>query len=210
MARTADHAARRREMTDAVRSLLAEDGFEAVTVAHVARRSGVSVGLVQHYFPSKDELLLTAYRTTLADVAARVAGIVADGEARAQPIRLILGRALREHLPLDRTRRTDHAVRLALLVRGTTGAPARELAADYLRSLRTQVEQATVNGRECGEVDRDTDPEAAGQELVALITGMADQLFVDDSQALADAGLGALDAAVRRVFANTCRHYQSI
>ena len=207
MPRTADHEARHRQLTDAVRHLVSQDGFEAVTVAGVARQAGVSVGLVQHYFPSKDELLVSTYRATLSAVDARVQSDIASGEAARWPIRQIMTTALAQFLPLDQARHTDHAVRLALLVRSTTGPLARDLAAEHHAALRERVAVAVDNGTRCGEVSPDVPADLVAHELVGLVTGLGDQLYVAEED-LAPAAQATLAAAVRRTFAHPCRHHR--
>lgn len=69
---------RRRQLIEATIDSLAEIGFNASTLAQIARRAGVSPGLVAHYFGDKDGLLeatlrflsLRLYRGTAARLAA--------------------------------------------------------------------------------------------------------------------------------------------
>lgn len=46
-----------RRLLDAVTALLVEEGFEGVSVRKVAARAGVSIGAVQHHFPTRDAML---------------------------------------------------------------------------------------------------------------------------------------------------------
>lgn len=48
------------KLLDAVTAILVEDGFEGVSVRKVATRAGVSIGAVQHHFPTKDVMLTAA------------------------------------------------------------------------------------------------------------------------------------------------------
>ncbi|ERG69192.1 TetR/AcrR family transcriptional regulator [Segniliparus rugosus] len=48
------------QIVAAMVALLAGGGFEAVSVRHVAARAGVSIGSVQHHFPTKDLMLEAA------------------------------------------------------------------------------------------------------------------------------------------------------
>lgn len=41
-------------------AFIAEEGFEAITVRAVAVRANVTVGTVQHYFPTKEDMLFAA------------------------------------------------------------------------------------------------------------------------------------------------------
>lgn len=60
--RRAPEDVRRRQLIDATIDSLAEIGFNASTLAQIARRAGVSPGLVAHYFGDKDGLLEATLR----------------------------------------------------------------------------------------------------------------------------------------------------
>lgn len=53
--------------------LIAERGYEATTLRDVAKRAGVSVGLLYRYFPSKRAVVLSLYDELSAEYAARAA-----------------------------------------------------------------------------------------------------------------------------------------
>ena len=69
---------RRSDLIDAAIRCLAEGGMAAFKMERVAAEAGVSLGLVSHYFTSKDELLTEMYRRALYDDVNRM---VEDGEA---------------------------------------------------------------------------------------------------------------------------------
>ncbi|GAB3931048.1 hypothetical protein GCM10029976_034140 [Kribbella albertanoniae] len=56
----AAHDERRSAIVEAVFALVDAGGVDQVTVRRVADRAGVSIGRVQHYFPTKDDLLRAA------------------------------------------------------------------------------------------------------------------------------------------------------
>ncbi len=56
---------RRSDLIDAAIRCLAEGGMAAFKMERVAAEAGVSLGLVSHYFTSKDELLTEMYRRAL-------------------------------------------------------------------------------------------------------------------------------------------------
>ena len=49
---------RRARIVEAARKLLAEEGYDRVTMKQVAREAGVAQGLIHYYFSGKDEILL--------------------------------------------------------------------------------------------------------------------------------------------------------
>jgi betaine-aldehyde dehydrogenase len=64
--------ARRLQLIEVTVDSLAEVGFVGTTLAEIARRAGVSAGLVAHYFDDKDGLLEAAFRSLARKLAARV------------------------------------------------------------------------------------------------------------------------------------------
>ncbi len=58
-------ADRRARIVAAARRLLAEEGYDRVTMKQVAREAGVAQGLIHYYFSGKDDLLLAVLRETL-------------------------------------------------------------------------------------------------------------------------------------------------
>lgn len=57
MPKKVDHEQRRELLARAVWGLIAEEGLSAVSLRSVAGRAGVSMGMVQHYFSTKDDML---------------------------------------------------------------------------------------------------------------------------------------------------------
>lgn len=59
---------RRKQLVEAAIASIHEDGIANATVARIARRAGVSSGIIHHYFSNKDDLLFEAMRSLLADL----------------------------------------------------------------------------------------------------------------------------------------------
>jgi betaine-aldehyde dehydrogenase len=64
--------ARRAQLIEVTIDSLADVGYVGTTLAQIARRAGVSPGLVAHYFGDKDGLLEAAFRTLARGLAARM------------------------------------------------------------------------------------------------------------------------------------------
>lgn len=120
MPRLVDHQVRRREITTAVRNVMARGGLDAATFQSVAAEAGISVRLVQYYFGTKREFLLATHRAVLDDAAIRfgkrVAALGEDAAPR-DSLRIILT----ELLPLDDARRQDTIVLDAFYAAALTG-----------------------------------------------------------------------------------------
>ena len=63
---------RRAQLVDCAVDALAEVGYQQSTVAEVARRAGVSKGVVTYYFPARDELVWAVVATVFSSVAEQV------------------------------------------------------------------------------------------------------------------------------------------
>jgi TetR/AcrR family transcriptional repressor of bet genes len=58
---------RRRQLIEATIASIHEDGFQDATVARISRRAGLSVGMVNHYFDGKGELLEATMQSLAAE-----------------------------------------------------------------------------------------------------------------------------------------------
>lgn len=77
--RTATKEARRSQLIDATIDVLAEKGFSSLTVSDVASKAGLSHGIVNFHFTSKDELL----RETITQMEAQYCSLMEQALARA-------------------------------------------------------------------------------------------------------------------------------
>ena len=69
-----DKQTRRGDLLAAAKLLFAERGFNATTIADVARKAGVSYGVVYWYFDSKDDLFHALMEAEEEALRARIAG----------------------------------------------------------------------------------------------------------------------------------------
>ena len=61
MPKIVDHEARRSAISTAAAGLIAARGMEAATIREIARVSGYSKGVVEHYFVDKEEAVAPPY-----------------------------------------------------------------------------------------------------------------------------------------------------
>lgn len=54
---------RRQQIIEAAKRCLAKGGVAAFTVSEIAKEAEISHGLINHYFPAKDQLMAEAYRS---------------------------------------------------------------------------------------------------------------------------------------------------
>lgn len=191
MPKRVDHAERRKLIADALMRVAAEHGLEAVSLRHVAAEAGVSAGMVQHYFRTRDEMMVFALSVVHERSEARVTrALAALGEQPAP--RTLLRTMLVELLPLDEARRADGRVALAFLaytaVRPTVAAALHQETAGLLAFIAGQI-GAVQAGR---PVDRRVDPDRAAVGLLAVLEGLG--IYLLGGHYPAETALAALDA----------------
>lgn len=103
-----DHEQRRGEVLQATWRLIARDGVDLVTLRSIAEETGWSTGVLQHYFASKRDIVISAHQLAYERVAARIAQR-SDGRTAAEIIRI----ALEEALPLDDERLLEARVEVS-------------------------------------------------------------------------------------------------
>ena len=127
MPRKIDHDARRRVLAEALWRVMVTSGLEAVSLRQVAAAAGVSMGMVQHYFSDKEEMVLFALRSMTEHVSARMGAALAA--VPDEPLRRVRA-VLVETLPLDDERRVEAQVAATFLAH----APVDPRIAEYLKA----------------------------------------------------------------------------
>ncbi len=140
------------------RALISDQGLDAVTVARTAAAAGMSVGLVQHYFRTKDDMLLHTFQEVGAALRERAEQRIRDGIEHRRPVADVLAQAMTELLPLDEGRRTEFRVSRAFAGRALDVPALAEIDAETTRRVRADIATAVRNGKECGEVETGLDP----------------------------------------------------
>lgn len=197
MPKRVDPGERRTLIADALLRVAAGRGLEAVSLRHVAAEAGVSAGMVQHYFRTKDEMMSFALAVVAERMETRInASVAALGESPGP--RDLLRAVLVELLPLDEPRRAEGRVALAFLAyaaaRPQVAAALREDTARMRRFLAGQVRAA----RDEGTVPEGTDPDRTATALLALADGLG--VHVLGEHYTPRTALAALDAHLGTLF----------
>ncbi len=220
MPRVADHDERRRTIAAAFQQLVADEGLRRTSFVRVAAEAGVSVGLIQHYFANRDELLLFAYQEGLRLIFERVEARIQAGEAAGRPISSMVLDGLGELLPLDEKRTVEYRVQQSLRTEALNDEALAQVAQQAVATLHGRVTTAIENGKECGEVEAGVDADRSATMILATADGLAAAFALADPRARADhpasPGLTDLpaplaDAVLRPVldlvFTGRCRHF---
>jgi TetR/AcrR family transcriptional repressor of bet genes len=157
---------RKAVVLDTAEQLLAVHGFDALRLRDVAKAAGVSIGLIQHYFTTRDELLRETMRTA-SQRRARQWTPLANGHERA-PEKLT---ALLEGALNDRHR--------CVVWLETCAAASRhpELVPDVQRTQEAW-RAAMRAAIQAGVADKDFKPTIPAEDIVALLVSLIDGLML--------------------------------
>lgn len=117
-------------LTDVLLDITAQHGLEAVSVRQVATAAGVSIGTVQHHFPTKDAMLTAAFTEVVRRIRERVANVELGPDVQRN-----LTTVLRELLPLDERRATEVRIQVAFAARAATAPTLAGLQAGILAEV---------------------------------------------------------------------------
>lgn len=131
----------RQAIAEAARRLFAERGFEAVTVAEVAREADVSEGTVFNYFPTKEDLFYREMEVFEAELLDAVRNRAAGDSIPVAFQRFVLERSSR----LASEEVADVIADAARIVGGSPALKAREreIVAHYTDSLAKLIAEET-------------------------------------------------------------------
>jgi AcrR family transcriptional regulator len=200
-----DHEERRRQIADALLRTAATRGLHATGMREVAAEAGVSLRLVQYYFGTKEELLLSAMQYLAVRFSERAVARFKEASGSAGPARPrdVIAAILAEGLPADDERRTftilytayfalsltDPALAIAPLVRNS--AAVIDVVAAQLRVAKA-----------AGETPAHVDPDLEAVSLLAMSAGLGTSVLAGQSspgqaQAVIDYHLNRLFPASR-------------
>ncbi|MEO3810189.1 TetR/AcrR family transcriptional regulator [Sphaerisporangium sp. B11E5] len=173
MPKQVDHDERRRRISLALWRIAAARGLESVSMREVAAEAGMSIGLVQHYFAAKDDMLAFTARHLRERIEERVRQSVAALPRAAGP-RHTLRAVLTALLPLDPGSRDETLVGVALFIRALNDPGT---AALYRHGRAGLTSAVTRLLRAAGHV-APAEAELTAETLLALTDGLASDLLL--------------------------------
>lgn len=197
MVRRLNPDTRRRSIAEAVLAIAARDGLDAATVRDVAAEAGVSAGMVQHHFRSRDEMLQFACEYMLERTRAQTGDLImAIPEPRSA--RAILQAALEEMMPLDETRRTGIRIWMAFLARAVVRPDLEAFMRDMHISTHHFFADTLKQARIQGDVGPHVDVEREAIALFSLADGLVSHVLLDHYTG--DEALRAINDQLDRLF----------
>lgn len=151
-------------ITEAILTIVADRGLDRATVREVAGVAGVSIGTVQHHFPTKDAMLAGAFTDVVRQVRARLDNVELGDDVRRNVLMV-----LEEILPLDSRRRREGRVQLAFATRAIHEPALAETQRTVLGELHDALSNSFASIGQCGpEQSR-----LAAHAALALADGLA-------------------------------------
>lgn len=176
MPKQVDHAQRRAELAEALWTIAERDGLDAATVRHVAAEAGVSVGKVQHYFASKDEMLLFALNWVGEEFAGQVVAKISALDEPRDP-RDVVWIILSERLPLQPRSRVYVQALITWLGRSIANPELARYILEGTQRLRDYLAEQLRHAQQTGQVSDKVDPSRTADGLLAFIDGLSSHLL---------------------------------
>jgi len=160
---------RRAQILAAAMTCFARQGYHATSMDDVVRESGLSVGAIYSYFPSKEELFLALSEDraeqTLAYMSQLFARPGSMPEKSREAVDYFFSRLSDELVPLMR-------VNLEFLSEALKSEPIRQRQERRVASIRRFFQSLLSDAQQRGEVRADVDVEAAAELMMALGEGI--------------------------------------
>ena len=170
-----------------------KDGWDGVSLRKVAAEAGVSMGMVQHYFTTKDEMLRFAIEMMAEDTRQRIRRRIAELSEPPTP-RLLVETVLTEMIPYPGRRATEaEAAKVWIrrfLLRPESQAALSQGAADLRAALTAQILLARPGEQADAERDADT--------LIALLDGLIYNIVI--GQQTAESATAILTTQIDHIF----------
>ena len=165
MPRIADPEQRRAEVVDAAFRLLAREGVESLSMRRVAKEAGCTIGLLNHWFASKDHLMDAALGRAASAAIERCRTILQNPDRT-------LEKLVSEFLPLDGTRTDELRVWLAFWALSIGRPELKDLHRKRAHGIRQQLK---------GEIRKMAAPSLTlfVDVLMALLDGITVNALVD-------------------------------
>jgi AcrR family transcriptional regulator len=169
-------AARRKQIVDAGRHCVADQGFHKTTMSDVIRESGLSAGAVYGYFRSKDEILAAIADDALGNVDEIFGKLLADPGL--SPVAAL--QATLEYVVqiADQPGGDVTKVGLQAWAEALRDEAIMDIASSKYAMLRKHFADIARRGQQNGTIDADADPEQVAQAMFGLVPGFILQRLI--------------------------------
>jgi len=172
-----DREARRQGYAEDVWRIAERDGAERVSMRAIAAEEGTSVGMLQHHFADKDEILALAIRSRILSKQTRLERAIRRLGASPDPAR-VLAVALHHQLPLTPVLQQEAWLLQRWLASEARSPLKEEIRLDSERVLSEVIGGALNTAQGQGQLDEQADPGVLTDTLLALRDGLMQRLVL--------------------------------
>lgn len=168
MPRLVDHEERRVSIIETTWRIIATRGIENATMRDIATECGyATAGIISHYFPNKNALLLAAYELICQRTNERISQALAGRKGLEALLALCL-----EIVPAEELTRTEARVAVAFWQRAQTDEQLRRVGSAALAEWSAQIMRCLSEAKNLGEVAVDLAAETSSSELLNVMMGL--------------------------------------
>nr|WP_281388670.1 TetR/AcrR family transcriptional regulator [Litorivivens lipolytica] len=156
--------------------MIAEKGLEALTTRALAKELGCSIGVLSHYFNSKEEIVMAAFKWADQRIDQRMQNAIAELDEISLDYFIPM---ITAGLPLDEASDREWRVRFNLyhycLTKGGKGLKEQ---IEKISQFRVLMDEFIRTLQKKGEVRRDIDPELITKMAFDMVMGAAQNLLM--------------------------------
>lgn len=197
MPKQVDHEQRRQEIVAATWLALEDVGLDGTTMREIALRAECTTGRLNHYFESRDAIIVAALRQVHSAAAHRMLSAL-DGRTGIDALRAVL----LESLPLDAQRRREWKVWLAFWSRASTDDALKAENTRRYSEWRDLITSLLKSVNDWNRLDRERTTDA----LLAIVDGLGLQATLDPTTMTARRLEQAIDRALHEMIPRARLH----
>ncbi|GAB3853670.1 TetR/AcrR family transcriptional regulator [Nocardioides maradonensis] len=173
MARPSVEAERKEQILAATRAVVAEKGFQAMRVADVAKRSGISSGTIHYYFDTKRELMHAAFEWNFENSEARRSDLLDAIDDPAQRLHVLVA----SYLPSEELLVESWHLWFALWLEALHDPDLQELNEKVYGEWRRRMAAIIRDGQDRGRIVPG-DPVLLANAIIGMVDGLAIQVLM--------------------------------
>jgi AcrR family transcriptional regulator len=166
MPKIVDHQQRRQQIASTAVKLIATQGLENTSIRNIARESGYSKGIIEHYFDNKDELISYTLNWMDQSYIHRIASAMENLNGLEA-----LERRIKETLPLNPATREEWSVRLRFWSLATVQKKHQKIQSERFKLARQGFLKDLKQAKNLRELDSEFRPITAVNRILFTISG---------------------------------------
>lgn len=170
MPKIVDHEERRRELGKLAYELITDSGYDAATFRALADAAGCTTGMIVHYFPSRDDILLGALAHAEGGTRERMDYCLHHYEGIEA-----LRQCLYAVMPADRKLGRQWRLWISFWSRATTNDIVNQRLSQAYAEARSRWADFIAKAQAAGDIAKTLKPREEGKSVMALLDGLGVQ-----------------------------------